>query len=388
VDEEQTVILHFHGMTYGTSEWSVDFAAQANQITLWGQTGLVYAVTVPGRPVDVGFLLKIRTNTRYTLRESDFTFPSGSVTGMCVPAYNWSNPQTTYSFVDSFHILMAGSVANDLIELVSDPKTNLGISAKSAWPDQEAATRTATIMVKVTPPEDADKLKDRITLEVKELQGNPSYTPTGMGTLTQDSSNKLRWRYEAFEEPQSAKHPEYKSAVIVAKLDGKDEVATLKLRVQPVFKYLVSKAAAPLNPGQAGAGAQRTPAYHYVRWKYGGSSCIDGAGPGFSGGVTIADTLTTACGSNPNADACTDLNTDHVTFGLIVFSPNSDENTAASTIGHELVHTGQTTLGCLFYNCECPAYEWELDHTNCTSANANNICFELQGAGCTDSRCP
>ncbi len=120
VDEEQTVILHFHGMTYWTGSPTgepSDFAAQASQITLWGQTGFVYAVTAPNRPVDVGFLVKIKTNTRYTLRRSDFTYPSYTLSGLRVPAYNWSNPQTTFSWADSGHMLEAGSLANCYLDI-------------------------------------------------------------------------------------------------------------------------------------------------------------------------------------------------------------------------------------------------------------------------------
>jgi hypothetical protein len=359
-DEEQTVVLHFTGLAYFL--WTVAWYQQdTSKMFLWGQPAFEYSTDAwrSTCPKNIGFVVRIKTNTRYTLRDTDFVVPTmdGIDTG------HWPNSQSTYVNHIHGHFFWHWGFGNVKIGLDSDPKPNLGISAKSAWPDQEAATRTATITVKVTPPEDADKVKDRITLEVKELQGNPSYTPTGMGTLTQDTSNKLKWTYEAFEEPQSAKHPEYKSAVIVAKLDGKDVVATMNLTVHPVFRWLANVAQHQHGPGGAmhrpPVNADYEQAWRYVTWKY---NFID---PDVFNSVQYG-------GANPSGIRAQTSLLNNCTLYQGAFDY---ENKCASTLGHEAVHTiqdlEQRTIHCnKFYrhpdNCEVPAYQWEIDYAQDT----------------------
>jgi hypothetical protein len=70
-DEEQTVILHFQDFYYYDSDTDV------TQIKLWGQPGFAYEITNVwwGTLTNVGFVVKIKTNTRYTIHESSFQWP-------------------------------------------------------------------------------------------------------------------------------------------------------------------------------------------------------------------------------------------------------------------------------------------------------------------------
>jgi hypothetical protein len=168
-DEEQTAILHLDESEYRTENgWGSDPA----KVAFWGKPGIACSVTEWGS-TNIGFVVKIKTNTRYTIGNSDFTVPSYIDTD----DFAWPNAQSRYTGSESGRYLYFSSLANGLVTLKSDPPSKLGICAKSGWPDQEVATRTATITVSMTPSEDADKLKDRIVLEIKELKGNPQYTP-------------------------------------------------------------------------------------------------------------------------------------------------------------------------------------------------------------------
>ncbi len=66
-DEEQTVILHFDGFYYFPNDEGV----LAERARFWGQPGFWYSTNSSS----IGFLVKIKTNTRYTIRDTDFTVP-------------------------------------------------------------------------------------------------------------------------------------------------------------------------------------------------------------------------------------------------------------------------------------------------------------------------
>lgn len=80
VDEEQTVILHFHDLSW----WDPSdpgfycYAQDPSQITLWGQRGFLYSTHEEQActAMEIGFVVKIKTNTRYALSEESFTYPS------------------------------------------------------------------------------------------------------------------------------------------------------------------------------------------------------------------------------------------------------------------------------------------------------------------------
>jgi hypothetical protein len=255
------------------------------------------------------------------------------------------------------------------IALNSDPIPQTGVSAKTAWSEQEAASRKANITVVITPPSATDALKDRIALTVKELKPADD---DDRGMLTQDPDNKLLWHYEAYEEDADDLHPAPKQAVIVAKCDGQEIGAPLFLNVRPVFQWLTDRSKRHQH-GLGGAVhfyphiiSDYQTAYNYIRWKY---NCLDGVGDGFTTVNFVLDDCVPCGALRRCRAACTSSSTfsrtDDVTFGLETFL---NENWAASTIGHELVHTTGTGISA---PGECEAYSWEVNNTGCTGLDSS-----------------
>ncbi len=83
--EEQTVILHFDDFYYwlngGGGGLGSNYGSDPSGVAFWGKPGFVYSITTnydlgPGFPMtNVGFVVTIKTNTRYTFRDTDFTVP-------------------------------------------------------------------------------------------------------------------------------------------------------------------------------------------------------------------------------------------------------------------------------------------------------------------------
>jgi hypothetical protein len=85
------------------------------RVKLWGETGLIHSVD-EGRsfcPTNIGFVVKIKTNTRYTLRNSDFIVPRFDHTDVD----RYPNAQS----VDTLHLtgqrFWYNAIGNDQIDL-------------------------------------------------------------------------------------------------------------------------------------------------------------------------------------------------------------------------------------------------------------------------------
>ena len=122
VDEEQTVILHFDNMLYYLPPFPFDtWDSDPNQITFWGQPGLIYSTNDYGWYVttNIGFVVKIKTNTRYTITENDFTYPTITATSV----EQWPNAQSTSTAQNSVHILYFAGIGN--LSVSVDGPTNV-----------------------------------------------------------------------------------------------------------------------------------------------------------------------------------------------------------------------------------------------------------------------
>jgi hypothetical protein len=124
-DEEQTVLLHFDGFTYYAD--TAHYQQDASQVRLWGQPGLVYSLTPshPHWPTNIAFLVKIKTNTRYTLHDTDFTVPtlSADYTDHC-GVFPVPNCQSAISENYTSQILWYGSFGNEVVQLSSAKAAN------------------------------------------------------------------------------------------------------------------------------------------------------------------------------------------------------------------------------------------------------------------------
>jgi hypothetical protein len=109
-DEEQTVILHFDYFQYWANQeddWCCGF--DPSQVKLWGQQGFLFDEATGG----FGFLIKIRTNTRYTLHTSDFTYPASEGNFL----YHQPNPQSRLYNHFSGHMLYFYKFANVSVKI-------------------------------------------------------------------------------------------------------------------------------------------------------------------------------------------------------------------------------------------------------------------------------
>jgi hypothetical protein len=353
-DEEQVVILHIDDVYYwtGLAPWSVGASVPEN-ITFWGQTGFFHSLTEWGS-TNVGFVVKIKTNTRYTITESDFTFPSSSAS-LAVP---YPNQQSTFTISSSAHMLQYSGIGNQKIELSLDPKF---IAAETSNDEPEVgmqdAEQSSVIITKNVPA----SLRQRLVLRIKEITGGDGYTPSGQGTLVQDSSDSDKWTYKAFEEPKTEKHPKTKVVHIVAQADGTDVSNEITLQVAPVFTWLTS-----VHKHAAGQKVHKPSnqdyerAYKYARWKYSiGTPDII---------ISVDPSLVRYGETHPGA-----FNIGrYTTLGILAFN---DENVCASTLGHEEVH-GTQSLSVLLgpeAGAERPAYQWEMDHKDDTGLSADEV---------------
>ena len=259
-----TVLFSFEGMTY-TRPTGVPL--DLSKVKYRGLSPVAWSNEVG----TVSYLLTMDRGRTHTITPDSLRWPSFTTNYVEHVGQAHGGPCNILNS-DTTHTLSWTNFHNAQTILKSDPPAKLGISAKSVWPDQEEATRTAVIKVEITPTYDVEQLKDRMVLEIKELKGNPDYTPTGVGVLTQDETDKLKWYYEAFDEPQNAKNPGAKIVVIIAKLDD-NEVATLELTVFPVFRWLANVIEHQHGPGgtkhRPPVNADYEKGWRYVSWKYG-----------------------------------------------------------------------------------------------------------------------
>lgn len=115
-DEEQTVILHVEQFYFWGPQAYSWRGQDVTRVKLWGETGLIHSVD-EGRsfcPTNIGFVVKIRTNTRYTITENDFTFPAYSGSS----SYKHPNPQSTVVNQYSAHMLQYWGIANEKLSRI------------------------------------------------------------------------------------------------------------------------------------------------------------------------------------------------------------------------------------------------------------------------------
>jgi len=108
VHEEQVVLLHFNDVYYWKPPapfWQG--GSEPEQFTFWGEPGIFHSLT-EWLSTNIAFRVKVKTNTRYTISESDFTYPT--VSGTFVS--KWPNQQSTVTEHTTVHMLQFEGVAN------------------------------------------------------------------------------------------------------------------------------------------------------------------------------------------------------------------------------------------------------------------------------------
>lgn len=244
--------------------------------------------------------------------------------------------------------------------------SELGVSAKSRWPDQEAASRKQKITVTTDPAQFAD----RLVLKVSKFDSafHPEYTPANndKGRITQDDNDKKIWTYEAFEEAQTEKHPLEKKLTITATYDDVEICPPLSLSIRTVFAWLTE----PHRHGSGGAShnpavdADYVKAIAYAKWKY---------------GLKLGNLRTIVFVRNLGSDGLTftgggvgkkDCKLGSTAFGGRTSSTHA-ENWCAATMIHENLHGSQSPPNFWYQmkaslhdkdkDYEVPAYQEQLD---------------------------
>jgi hypothetical protein len=223
------------------------------------------------------------------------------------------------------------------------------IPAHTAWPSMPDYSHSE-VTVQWDPPDCEGRL------EIVGVEPTGGYQPPNQGTLNCINANL--WRYDAFDEPQSALCPEIKT-VWIAAFQDELELGRASVLVHPVHTWWTTG-------HKHGPGGQTHPPdtsdftndYNFLRWKY--ATVLATTGGAFAGPPTIGPDTCVPCpwpfGCVYACTTCIPLMGCSVNFGTSTFA--SPENQAASIIGHELVHaTGAN---------ECPAYRWEAEHCDGT----------------------
>ncbi|OGV68029.1 MAG: hypothetical protein A3K18_28245 [Lentisphaerae bacterium RIFOXYA12_64_32] len=229
------------------------------------------------------------------------------------------------------------------------------IRAKTAWSgltDDECST---TISISTSP----SGREGWILLSVWSVFPPDPHVLNGWLSKNSDA----QWKYEAFEEPKTEKHPNLKTVRLVAVLAPNPPPEVVLPNVQTnVYVYTVFdyKANQP-----AGIPGDRNAAWQFAKWKYdidtsGLSSIAYDQNLGHAGSTS---TVTDACALGPSAFV--------------------SENICASVMGHENVHGVQEAWFILWsvnrFNAGLPqeaekqAYQWEIDHQSDTGTDAGYI---------------
>ena len=224
---------------------------------------------------------------------------------------------------------------------------NRTIGPGSGWDQFPQGMREALIEVALQPGANA-ALGD-VTLEVAEIRDGEGYRP-GNGELRREARDGSTWMYVPFTEPKTEKHPKTLRVVIVPKLNGRISGEPVVVDVKPVFALLtLFHSHGPRERPHAPQPADYELAWKYAKWKYD----IDTAA---STSIRYDPALTTMGATNPGA-----FNIGrNVRLGPTAFN---SENIAASVLGHENTHAGQSLLTLLSSRAaEPPAYQWEIDN--------------------------
>jgi len=188
----------------------------------------------------------------------------------------------------------------------------------------------------------------RVTLEFSTITTRDGYLP-GKGELRRDPKNPARWLYIPFEEAKTEKHPRNVNLMVVPMVDGVVVGDPVRIRVQTVFNHLTGVHGH--RPGQGIHMPQHDDfelAWRYAKWKY---------------DIDTSNLTTIKYAPDIGAMGLTNPGVAnigrHCRLGQTAFL---SENTAASVLGHENVHGGQsiwTFIGPT-KNAEIPAYSWEI----------------------------
>ncbi|MBI3297046.1 MAG: hypothetical protein HYZ75_02700 [Elusimicrobia bacterium] len=231
--------------------------------------------------------------------------------------------------------------------LVVITPTNLTLSAASDWADVPEGMRQALVTVRAAEGAAVD-LRE-VTLEVAEVRNGGDYAP-GEGTLALSRNDGTEWAYTPFTEHKNEKRPRTISVVIVPKLAGRPAGEPVTLEVRPFFLHVTGfHSHGPRARAHPPNSDDYTLAWRYAKWKYD----VD---TGDSTTIRYDPALTTMGATNPGA-----FNVGrNVRLGPTAFL---SENHAASVLGHENVHAGQSLYTLLSSaRAEPPAYQWEIDN--------------------------
>jgi len=247
------------------------------------------------------------------------------------------------------------------LTFIADAPESTGIPATTEWGGQDGHIIPATAnKQKITVITDPAEVAPLITLELQALDEeiNPEYTPSGIGSITQQEATV--WEYSSFTEPKTAKAARDKFAIVVAKIDNDLLCADYRVLVKPVFDWLNSY-------HQHGPGEGRHPtqasdreiAWRYARWKY---------------DIVSSNLANISYTPSGNGNAETDITGPRGARNCLLHAPAfSTENWCASDIGHENVHGGQSfnpflkswarnLFGTFDRKIEYPAYKWQADN--------------------------
>lgn len=207
--------------------------------------------------------------------------------------------------------------------------------------------------------------ENKVSVQVKSIDREDAYPRTGKGGVYKTSSTQ--YSYAPPVEGSTCPPGETKTATIVATVEG-DECGTAEVSVKTPFQYMTQFPFITKTAGTVGAGAQYRAVYDYLRCRY------PNLGLGFFPNVAFVDTgVVPNCGANAagvggvDADACTEIATGNVTFGINAFLGGSEAN-AVSTIAHELKHTPEGGGA-----SECAAYTWEVDNASTTCLDGQEL---------------
>ncbi len=210
-----------------------------------------------------------------------------------------------------------------------------------------------TTIVDISGPQVATAILSIEKVTSLMVDPTPTYAPPSMGTLTQVAG---MWVYTSWMESRTAKYCRPMYVHIVAKVGGQ-EVGRKKILVMPAFEHIKTVAAIT---------GSWICCFEFLQVKYAAAIALTKGG--FSS-VTCSPSPTITCRWKP-ADACTDV-LSGVEFGTDSWET---ENVGASTICHELLHTG---LG--GDATECEAYHWELQNKAVTGLDSTDNTGSLQG---------
>jgi hypothetical protein len=242
----------------------------------------------------------------------------------------------------------------DLIDITSSFEVTLTkdksiIYGKSTAPVSCDLTTDTSLTITANAPVEC---VDLVIESVEPLTGNiPVFVPPSNGTLQYSGNNT--WTYTSWTEPESEKYARSMRVKIkpLNPITGEQSGPSIQFTVKSAYEHMKDQQNWPC-------------AYEFIRWRY---AAVLATTEAEFNSVSFDNNETVSC-AGVAADACTSV-FNNVTFAAGTF--NDTENHAASTVGHELVHTGE-------HFSECPSYTWEVDHATGTGLNSSDNASNLQ----------